>query len=119
LIVVLHNYLEYKDRQRLIQNNIRYEKIRQNTNKEMKRYYYLLWPTCDPTHTAVQHVSDGDLIYNGGVDKENFLDVDGKSYCDTISYATCVEKNKWEFKTYIKCKNHTDDKFVDWGSFWE
>ncbi|MDD4706098.1 MAG: hypothetical protein PHS24_02660 [Bacilli bacterium] len=113
LIVVLYNYLEYKNNQKLIQNNTRYEEIKNDVNKEMKRYFSVTRPTCN-VEQAVQKIPDGELIYNGGMDKEKFLDVDGKSYCDTITYATCVEKNKWEYKIYIRCKDYTDDEFVDW-----
>lgn len=114
LVIVSYNcYLEYKSNQKLIQNNIRYEEIKNDVNKEMERYHYVIFPTCNPNHTSPQQVLDDDLIYNGGMDKKNFVDVDGKSYCDTITFATCVKTNKWEFKTYIRCKDYVDDKFKD------
>ena len=67
----------------------------------MERYYRIVYPTCDPEDTAIQKVSMFTLVNTAGMDKEKFLDIDGKNYCDTITYAACVEKNKWEFKTYI------------------
>lgn len=101
-----------KEEQRLIENKKRYEEIRSDVNKEMERYHYIIFPTCNPDVTATQRVLDTHLIYNGGMKKEKFLDVDGKSYCNTLTYATCIEKNKWEFKTYLRCKEYTDEGFV-------
>lgn len=94
--------------------NVRYEEIKNAVNLEMERYIYLRWPTCDPQYTSYQKISDGELVSNGGMDREKFLDVDDENYCDTISYATCTEKNKWEFKTYIRCKGYEDSEFIDW-----
>lgn len=113
LIFGIYKFLEYKENQKQIQKNKRYEEIKIDVNKEMERYYYLVWPTCDPQNKAVQSVSDDELINNGGMDKEKFLDVDSKSYCDTITYVSCVEKNIWKFKTYIRCEDYIDDEFVD------
>lgn len=94
--------------------NARYEEIKKDINLELERYIYLRWPTCDPQYNPSQRISDGELIYNGGMDKEKFLDVDKEGYCDSFTYATCVEKNKWEFETHIRCKDYMDNKFVDW-----
>lgn len=94
-------------------NQRRYEEIKEDIHKELERYIYVRFPTCEP-QWAPQRISDGQLIRNAGMDKEKFLDVDGENYCDSVSYATCVEKNKFEFKTYIRCKDYEDSKFVDW-----
>ena len=80
-------------------------------------YHYIVYPYCDPKDTAVRNVSMSELVNNAGMDKEKFLDVDGKSYCDTITYAACVEKNKWKFKTYIKCKDYEESEAFNWENF--
>ncbi len=117
LLLVAYNYIETKKEKQLAQNNIRYEQIKKDVNKEMERYYYIVFPTCDPEDTATQKVSMFTLVNTAGMDKEKFLDVDGENYCDTITYAACVEKNKWEFKTYIKCKDYEESEAFNWESF--
>ena len=117
LLLVAYNYIETKKEKQIAQNNIRYEQIKKDVNKEMERYQYIVYPYCDPQDTAVRSVSMSELVNNGGMDKEKFLDVDGKSYCDTITYAACVEKNKWKFKTYIKCKDYEESEAFNWESF--
>ena len=117
LLFVVYNYMETKKEKQIAENKIRYEQIKKDVNKEMERYHYIVYPYCDPKETAVRNVSMSELVNNAGMDKEKFLDVDGKSYCDTITYAACVEKNKWKFKTYIKCKDYEESEAFNWENF--
>lgn len=117
LIFVSYCYIQIQKKKQIEQNNIRYEQIKKDVYKEMERYYRIVYPTCDPEDTAIQKVSMFTLVNTAGMDKEKFLDVDGKSYCDTITYAACVEKNKWKFKTYIKCKDYEESEAFNWENF--
>ena len=84
LLFVVYNYIEIKKEKQIAENKIRYEQIKKDVNKEMERYHYIVYPYCDPKDTAVRNVSMSELVNNAGMDKEKFLDVDGKSYCDTM-----------------------------------
>lgn len=117
LLLVAYNYIEIKKEKQIAQNNIRYEQIKKDINKEAERYFHLVYPNCNLENKGVQMIFMSELVNNGGMDKEKVLDVDGKSYCDTITYAACVEKNKWEFKTYIKCKDYEESEAFNWESF--
>ena len=93
----------------------RYDEIRTDVRHEMERYWYLVMPTCNPNETTRQDVSSQTLIREAAMDKEKFLDVDGKNYCSTLTYATCIYKNVWEFETFIKCKDYEDKEYRDLG----
>ncbi len=47
--------------------------------------------------------------------KDKFLDVDGKSYCKAYIDTKCVEDGKWEWNTYLSCKDYEDEGYIDWG----
>ena len=59
------------------------------------------------------------LVYNNGFDKEKLLDIDNKSYCKTYIKYECIKDGKWEWQTYISCKDYTDKGYVDWDKEFE
>lgn len=91
----------------------RYNKIKEDIDKEMERYLYFIAPKCNKSDgkTLATHKT---LVYNNGFDKEKLLDVNYKSYCKAYIPYQCVEDGKWEWKTTISCKGYTDDDYIDW-----
>lgn len=96
------------------QHNLkRYEEIKKDIDNELERYLYVIAPKCQKDGGAPR-ITHKDLVYNAGMDKEKFLDVDGKSYCKAYVYSTCIETGKWSWKTTISCKNYQDEDYQDW-----
>lgn len=91
----------------------RYEEIRNDINQEVKRYIYVVAPSChkDGAGYIITHRT---LVYNGGMDKEKFLDVDNKSYCKASISAECVEDGEWDWEVMISCNDYEDDGYVNW-----
>ena len=100
------------------QNNKRYEEIKKDIDTELKRYLYVIAPKCQP-NSGTPLITHQDLVYNAGMNKEKFLDIDKKSYCKAYIEAKCVEVGKWDWDIMISCKNYTDDGYVDWNEEFE
>ena len=100
------------------QNNKRYEEIKKDIDTELKRYLYVIAPKCQP-NSGTPLITHQDLVYNAGMNKEKFLDIDKKSYCKAYIKAKCVEVGKWDWDIMISCKNYTDDGYVDWNEEFE
>jgi len=103
---------DYFYRQTQLQHQKRYEEIRNDVDREMQKYIYLTSPKC--TKGSATHITHKELVYNRGMDKEKFLDVDGKSYCKVYVDSVCVEDGKWEWKVYLSCKDYEDKGYKDW-----
>ena len=95
------------------QSSKRYEEIRKDIDTELKRYMYVVAPKCQPNN-GTQLITHQDLVYNAGMNKEKFLDIDKKSYCKAYIKTRCVEVGKWDWDIMISCKNYTDNGYVDW-----
>lgn len=91
----------------------RYEEIRNDIDQEVKRYIYVIAPKCQKGDNGYI-ITHRTLVYNGGMDKEKFLDVDNKSYCKTSISTECVEDGKWDWEVMISCKDYEDDGYVNW-----
>lgn len=96
----------------------RYDEIKREIDTELKRYLYVIAPNCQ-VDGGSQIITHKVLVYNAGMDKEKFLDVDKKSYCKAYIKAKCVEVGKWDWDIMISCKNYTDDGYVDWDEAFE
>lgn len=96
----------------------RYDEIKKEIDKELKRYMYLIAPNCqvDGGSTIITHKV---LVYNAGMDKEKFLDVDKKSYCKSYVEPVCVKEGVWDWDIKISCKGYEDDGYVDWDEAFE
>lgn len=68
-------------------------KIQKDINLELKRYIYVIAPKCYPANGSPL-LTYKDLVYNGGMDKEKFWDIDVKSYCKAYIKTKCVEIGK-------------------------
>ena len=90
----------------------------ENKDTELKRYLYVIAPKCQP-NSGTPLITHQDLVYNAGMNKEKFLDIDKKSYCKAYIKAKCVEVGKWDWDIMISCKNYTDDGYVDWNEEFE
>ena len=100
------------------QSSKRYEEIRKDIDTELKRYMYVVAPNCQPNN-GTPLITHQDLVYNAGMNKEKFLDIDKKSYCKAYIKARCVKVGKWDWDIMISCKNYTDDGYVDWDKSFE
>lgn len=92
-------------------NKGRYQEIKDDVNNELERYMYVIAPKCQDGNSMI--ITHEDLVYNAGMDKEKFLDVDGKSYCKVYVKSKCNDE-KWSSNIAISCKNYQDKGYVDW-----
>ena len=111
-------FVEYRNCKIKKQNTKRYGEIKKDIDNELKRYMYIIAPKCYPENGALL-LTHQDLVYNGGMDKEKFLDVDGKSYCKAYIKTKCAEIGKWTWKITISCKDYTDKGYIDWARGFE
>ena len=112
------NFMNKIKRENKIKNQRRYDEIKKDIDKEMQDYIYVIAPYCQkggPTFLITQQ----ELVYNRGMSKEQFLDVDGKSYCEVYVDTECVEDNVWDWDVYISCKDYQDEKYQDWHNGFE
>ncbi len=124
-IVVFINYQDkikkeekIKNNEEKIKNQKRYDEIKKDIDKEMQDYIYLIAPICEKGSSGFI-ITHQELVYNRGMSKEQFLDVDGKSYCKAYVPQKCIEDNVWEWEVYISCKDYTDEEYQDWRKGFE
>lgn len=118
IIIVGVLFVEYRNYKIQKHNTKRYEEIKKDIDNELKRYMYVIAPKCYPEN-GTPLLTHKDLVYNGGMDKEKFLDVDEKSYCKTYIKTKCVEIGKWTWNIKISCKDYTDKGYIDWDEEFE
>lgn len=118
IIIVGVLFVEYRNYKIQKHNTKRYEEIKKDIDNELKRYMYVIAPKCYPEN-GTPLLTHKDLVYNGGMDKEKFLDVDEKSYCKTYIKTKCVEIGKWTWNIAISCKDYTDKGYIDWAEEFE
>lgn len=91
----------------------RYAEIKEDINTELERYMYVIAPKCN-IDEGVPLITHKDLVYNGGMDKEKFLDVDNKSYCKAYIIPKCNEGHIWSWDIKLSCKDYEDEGYEDW-----
>ena len=91
----------------------RYDEIKKDIDKEMKRYLYVVSPNCN-SNNAGGFLTHKDLVYNNGFNKEKLLDIDNKSYCKVYAKYKCIENGVWHWESYISCKEYEDKGYKDW-----
>lgn len=91
----------------------RYTEIKKDINTELERYMYVIAPKCK-TDEGTPLITHKDLVYNGGMDKEKFLDTDNKSYCKAYIIPKCNENHIWSWDIKLSCKDYEDEGYVDW-----
>lgn len=99
------------------ENQKRYLEIKEDIQEDIAKYVKLTNVYCNPSrgeNTATSIYTDQTLIYQGGMDKEKLLDVDGKSYCKVRIEVNCVAENEFGWNTYLKCKDYEDEKYSNW-----
>lgn len=64
-------FVEYRNCKIKKQNTKRYGEIKKDIDNELKRYMYIIAPKCYPENGSLL-LTHQDLVYNGGMDKENF-----------------------------------------------
>ena len=114
-IIISVNYIKKAEK---IKEQERYAEIKNDINKELERYMYVIAPKCYPENGSPL-ITHQDLVYNAGMDKEKFLDIDNKSYCKAYIKTTCVEVGKWDWDIKISCSEYEDDGYVDWDKGFE
>ena len=77
------------------ENLKRYNEIKNDIDTKLKRYMYVIAPKCEP-NGSTPLITHKDLVYNAGMDKDKFLDIDSKSYCKAYIIPTCIEKGIWK-----------------------
>lgn len=107
--------INYKNK---IKAQKRYDEIRSDIDKEMERYIYVIAPKCYPDD-GTPLITHRDLVYNAGMDKEKFLDIDERSYCKAYVDVECIEIGKWEWNVMISCNDYEDKGFKDWDEEFE
>jgi len=103
IIMIIKNYIPRIKKERELK---RYEEIKKDIDNELKDYLYIISPHCIKGSSTI--VTDEELIYNRGMDKDKFLDVDGKSYCKAYIKTECIEDGKLDWDIYLSCKNYED-----------
>lgn len=111
-------FVKFKNYKIQKQNTKRYEEIKKDIDFELKRYMYVIAPKCYPENGSPL-LTHKDLVNNGGMDKEKFLDIDRKSYCKAYIKTKCVEIGKWTWNITISCKDYTDKEYIDWAEEFE
>ena len=106
------------DNKKQDKNKKRYDEIKNDINKELERYMYVIAPNCQPNN-GIRLITHQDLVYNAGMDKEKFLDIDNKSYCKAYIKPKCVEVGKWEWDIKISCNDYEDKGYVNWAKPFE
>lgn len=114
-IIISVNYIK---KQTKIKEQERYAEIKNDIDKELERYMYVIAPKCYPENGSPL-ITHQDLVYNAGMNKDKLLDIDEKSYCKVYVKTKCVEYGKWEWNTMISCKNYKDKGFFDWDKGFE
>lgn len=109
-------YEEIKENQ--IKNQKRYDEIKKDIDKEMQDYIYIIAPNCEKGSSGFL-ITHQELVYNRGMSKEQFLDVDEKSYCKAYVPQKCVEDGVWNWDVYISCKDYQDEEYQDWRKGFE
>lgn len=112
-LFILFNYKKIINKR----NQLHYDKIIERIQPDIAAYIRLTSPYCDPSRgekSGVSIITDETLIYQRGMDKELLLDVDGKSYCKVRIESRCVDVNKHEWDTYLKCKDYEDYEYSHW-----
>ena len=95
-------------------NNSRYNEIKEDINKKLEKYLYVVQPKCQKGSS--RHITHKELVYNAGFDKEKLLDINNKSYCMVYVPVKCVEEGKLEWKIYISCNDYEDKGFIKWDN---
>ena len=92
-------------------HNKRYREIKDNIQVDIERVLYIIYPHCTPgkSHYGILFEAKQNDYY--GVDKGKLLDIDRKSYCKVRAKAKCISDGKFEWNTYIKCKDYEDDGY--------
>ena len=106
LLLIIPIYKDYS-------NNQRYNQIKEDIQKDIASYLKITSPYCTPSNSTTT-MTDEALVYQRGMDKEKLLDVDKKSYCKVRIEIRCVDENKLEWDTYLKCKDYEDKNYSNW-----
>lgn len=129
LIVISYNYLKYKNNQKIIQNNIRYEEILDSLDKAVKwqtdatfviRNEYNCTQNCKSwgTHNCwYGFITSEHLIDQGYLKQKEMLDVDNKSYCKSTIYTYLSEYDgetcDVEYEIHLKCQDYETPGYLE------
>ena len=97
-------------------NQRRYVEIKEDIQEDIAGYVRVreIYCSVDRGENLNSIYTDETLVYQRGMDKEKLLDVDGKSYCKVRVEVRCVDENKFEWDTYLKCKDYEDEEYSNW-----
>ena len=87
-----------------------YQKLKNGIQEDISNYIKISSPYCS-VGSATSSIDEKILMIQAGVDKQKFLDIDGKSYCKVKVNIRCVAENEHAFDTYIKCKDYEDEGY--------
>lgn len=108
----------------------RYDEIKESVKKAVEWNLRASHPKCtilnnyDKNAKKETYYNSSFLIKNGYIEKNELLDIDGKSYCDV--YVIIREKledpldqqNNCEvsYKIYLKCNDYEDNGYIDYDN---
>ena len=87
-----------------------YQELKDSIQEDIRNYIKISSPYCS-AGSATSSIDEEILIVQAGIDKNKFLDIDGKSYCKVKVNIRCVAENEHDFDTYIKCKDYEDEEY--------
>ena len=87
-----------------------YQELKDNIQDDISRYIKISSPYCSVS-SGSSTIDEEILIVQAGIDKNKFLDIDGKSYCKVKVNIRCVAENEYDFDTYLKCKDYKDEGY--------
>lgn len=92
-------------------HNKRYQEIKDDIQVDIERVLHIIYPHCqvDKSQYGILFEAEQNDYY--GVDKKKLLDIDGKSYCKVRAKAKCISDGRFEWDTYIKCKDYEDEGY--------
>lgn len=111
VIIYLNHEKEIKER-----NQKRYAEIKEDIQEDIAGYVRVreIYCSVERGENLNSIYTDETLVYQRGMDKKKLLDVDGKSYCKVRVEVRCVDENKFEWDTYLKCKDYEDENYGNW-----
>ena len=107
----------------------RYDEIRASVKEAVEWEISAVYPYCSiasgfkETSGPSSGHNSSHLINQGYIKKKELLDVDNTSYCDVYVKINPDYEDPYDhqknckiyYKIYLKCKNHKDKGYINWG----
>ena len=94
----------------IYKKEIYYQELKDSIQEDISSYIKIHSPYCS-VGSATSSIDEKILIIQAGVDKQKFLDIDGKSYCKVKVNVKCIAENEHSWDTYLKCIDYEDEGY--------